>query len=191
MLGFVNKFVDGTGDVTATDKGDGAVGTTAVTSFGYLEVSVVSGSGEGATGCEGRRLGGLRGKPLDVCQQLVPLVDPKPSVDLRKLLLQLGTVALNKAPGGDERAATPVGMMAAVEPCTVLYLLQDGIDRLFLGIAYETTGIEDNDIAVILHAVEKEGVPSMAQMSGEVFGIDGVLAASEGDDIDFHGNRRL
>ena len=118
-------------------------------------------------------------------------MDPKPGVDLRKFLLQLGTVALNKAPGGDERASTPVGMMATVEPCTVLHLLQDGIDRLFLGITYESAGVEDNDIAVVLHSVEKEGVPGMAQMSGEVLGVDGVLAASEGDDIDFHGNRRL
>ncbi len=118
-------------------------------------------------------------------------MDAKPSVDLRELLLQLGTVALNKAPRGDERAPTPVGMMAAVEPCTVLHLLQDSIDRLFLGIAYEAAGIEDDDVAVVLHAVKKEGVPGMTQMTGEVLGIDGVLAASEGDNIDFHGNRRL
>ena len=109
---------------------------------------------------------------------------PVPGVDFGHLGLQLVAVTLDEAAHGDEGAAAAVAGVSAVETALGLNLLEEDVDGLLLGVADEAAGVDDDDVAVIARAVEVDLVACMGEVSGDVLGVDGVLAASEGDDID-------
>ena len=75
--------------------------------------------------------------------------------------------------------------VALVEVLLGLYLLEKGVDGLFLGITNKAAGVDDDDVAVVLGAIEIDKMACLEEMSSKVLGIDGVFATPEGYDIYF------
>ena len=160
LLRFEEDVFDGAGDVFATDEGDGAVGAAAVAAFGYFEVGVVIGSGERAFGSKRFLRSGLSGDRQDSGDELLPLVDTEPVVDLREFGAELIEVAFDETAGGNECTVAVVVGMATVEIFGLADLFEEGVDGFFLGIADEAAGVEDDDVAVVVGTVEEDGLSS-------------------------------
>ena len=57
-------------------------------------------------------------------------------------------------------------------------LFENHVDGLFLGVTNKATGVDDDDVAVVLLAVEIDGLPARLQLSCDKFRIDGVFGAA-------------
>lgn len=117
--------------------------------------------------------------------EFVPFVDAVPGVDFGQFGDELVAVTLYEAAHGDEFATTKVAGVALVEVFFCLDLLKEDVDRLLFGVANEAAGVDNDGVAVVLLAVEVDGVSRVGEMPGDVFRVDGVFAAPEGDDVDF------
>ena len=142
----------------AADEWYSAVGAAAVAALGYLEEGVVLGGGEGA----------LLGEVVIVhfapsflrseyvIYQPVPFMHAVPGIDFGDFLGKLIAVAFYKTSRGDEEPVFAVGVVPSVVVLFLLGLLEDGLDRLFFGVANESTSVEDNGLAVVLTTVEED-----------------------------------
>ena len=116
------------------------------------------------------------GRKSEVGGDGIPLVYAVPGIHFGYFFPKLFLVTFHEAAADDNPLAFVPG------------LLQDGIDAFFFGVADEAAGVDDDGVAVVEAAVEMNGVPLCFQFSGEVFAIDGVFAAAEGDDVGFQGS---
>jgi hypothetical protein len=68
--------------------------------------------------------------------------------------------------------------MAAIVVLLVLDLLQKGVYGFLFGISDETAGVDDDQVTVVLLAVEIDLVVCGSEVTRDVFRVDGVLAAT-------------
>jgi hypothetical protein len=108
----------------------------------------------------------------------LPLVHTIPAIHLGHFGLQLLAVALHEAANGIEGAPLAVVGMAAIVVLLVLDLLQKGVYGFLFGISDETAGVDDDQVTVVLLAVEIDLVVCGSKVTRDVFRVDGVLAAT-------------
>ena len=101
-----------------------------------------------------------------------------PFVYLGHLLGKLFLVALNEAAADDETGLVVATLFSG-------NLAEDGVDALLFGVADESAGVNDDRVAVVALAVKVYGMSLSLELSSEVFAVDGVLGAPQGDDVDF------
>ena len=187
-LRFGEDVFHGSRLVFAAYEGYGAVGAAAVAAFGYFDVGEVFGGGGeplvGEVGALYAVAGVAEGE--DGVDYFVPFVDSVPEVDFGDFLGELVAVAFYEASGGYECALLAVGVVPPVVVFLLYGLLQDGLDGFFLGVADESAGVEDDGVAVVLAAVEVDLYAGAGEVARYVFGVDGVFAAAECDDVYFH-----
>ena len=158
-----------------TDEWDGTIGAAAVAAFGYFEIGIVGRCASLA----------LAGEGCLAFDEHVPGMNAIPCVHFWQFGGQLVVVALYKTTHRYQLSTTTVACVTLVEILFCLNLCKQGVDRLFLGIANETAGVDDDSVAVVLPTVEIDMVSHLSEVAGDVFRVDGVFAAPEGDDVDF------
>ena len=154
----------------AGDDRDGTIGTMAVAALGYLDISIMAGSGEMAMTITGRNI-----SLAQLAQQLLVVELAVKLIDLRDLFLQLILITLRKTAHHIE-LLQPSFLLA-------LYKLKDGIDALLLGILNKTTSIDDGYLALrtlrVVHAMIAVGFKLFHQQ----FAVHQILGTAHGDDI--------
>ena len=153
--------------VRAPNERDGAIGASPVASFRDFEVGIcLRVSPETA-------VAGLRtaSKSFDKWF-LVP--GPKPAVNLRNKVRQLGHVSLGQTAEHDEfphfSGFLPVGG------------LEDGLDGLLLGVAYESAGVHKQDIDRLRTALRNQVIHTV-KTGEQTLRVDGVLRTSQRYDL--------
>ena len=64
---------------------------------------------------------------------------------------------------------------------------QDHVDRLLLGIADESAGVDHHDLGIRTVAVVRERIACGSKLSHQVFRVDRILRTAEGYDVNlFH-----
>ena len=114
---------------------------------------------------------------LEFLQNRRQIPSPKKRIHLRDFLFQIVLVALRKT----------TGYVHLIHQTLLfgIYILKDGVDRLLLGIVYESAGVDDDDVIVIGVGL-MAGVDAVTSELGQQdFGIHQVFGATHGDDIDF------
>ena len=111
-------------------------------------------------------------------------MDTEPGVDFRDFLPKLFFIAFDEASADDDFLC---GRGVALP-----YNLEDGVDALFLGVANEAAGVDDDGIELGgrttgwlcgLLAIEKDFMAGGYESAGEMFAVDSVFATAEGDDV--------
>ena len=169
FLGFVKQVGQRHGNVAATDERNGTEGAAAVATFGDFEVSIVLGGGQHAAAAIFRLhflFQQVGGDEVDVLHAIegVHLVDFR---------LQLLAETL--------REATCHIQLLDFSLLAQLGVLQDGIDRLFLCVADEAAGVDDDRVGLPPGVVADD--VAVLQQGGQMLRIDLVFGATEGDDV--------
>ena len=167
----VEDVLDGAGDMLSANEGYGAIGAGAVASLADFQVGVVFGSGLHALGFEDVMVFRLKR-----AYEFSPLVHAVEGIYFGQLLTQLLLVALYKASDSDEAARFATAFLDG-------YLLEEHVNRLLLGVADETAGVDNDDVAIVAAFVEEEFESRLAQVAGDMLRVDDILAAAEGDDV--------
>ena len=113
---------------------------------------------------------------LKVGNNLFPFVNSVPGIHFWHFGFEFLLVALHKATTGYQNAG-----LAAM--CLDGYLLQYGVDALFLGVADKAAGVDYYGIAVVALPVEVYGMAQGGEAACEVLAVDGIFGAAEGDDV--------
>lgn len=124
-----------------------------------------------------------------VSHQFIPLMHTIPCIHLGQFATQFVAIAFHEATHRHKQTLTVVAGVALVEVDLVVHLLKEHIDRILLGIANETAGVHNYDVAIILPTIENDRCASLLQMSCDILGIDSILAAPKGDDVYFQNDR--
>ncbi len=96
------------------------------------------------------------------------IAGPEPGIHLGDLGREFPGIALAQAAEYDEPAA--------LSPFLGLHGLEDGCDRLFLGITYEAAGVDEEIVGI---AGIDDLIPVGRQLRQDMLGVDGILGASE------------
>ena len=184
-------FLDDVGEraapMTAADLRTRAEGAPHVAAFRDLHVRVRNPARQKARGgrvveVSGRR----RARPVVAAGSLTHQLDDageiggaEDPVDLGHLLQDVAAVALGEAAGHDESAAGPLLLQ--------LRELENRVDRLLAGAVDEGAGVDDEAFGVFgpLH----EWKPGLGQHAEHQLGVDLVLRAAEGRQMDLHGRK--
>ena len=149
---------------------DGTIGATAVASFGNLQECIAAYlAGQPSVGT--RSLGRFHPQSAHHRHKVAR---PEPSVNFRDKPGKFGRIALGQA-AEDHQLADQAGFLAFSG-------LKDGLDGLFLGIANESAGIEQQDVNGLLHALGNYLV-RLSDLGEEMLGVNCILGTSERDDL--------
>ena len=96
-------------------------------------------------------------------------------------LQDVAAVALGEAAGDDQRAARA--------PLLQLRQLEDGLDRLLARPVDERAGVDDEALGVLGPLDQRE--PGLGQQPEHQLGVDLVLRAAEGREMDLHAGRTM
>jgi hypothetical protein len=100
----------------------------------------------------------------------------EPGVYFGDLLLEVIPVAMTETSGDIDLVQSSLFLER--------HLVEDRIDRLFLGLVDEPTGIDDDDVVIffciLMHHVDVIG----PQLPAQHFAVDHIFTAPESDDID-------
>ena len=113
--------------------------------------------------------------------QFAPLMDTIKGIDLRHLGTKFFFVTLYQTTDSNETTLFAATLFHS-------NLFEKDIDRLLLGIADEATCVDNNDIAIVTITVKIELESGFTQVASNMFGVDDVFRASEGDNIYFQWN---
>ena len=161
--------------MAAADERDGAIAAHPVAALRNFQIGIVARGGQMPFG---RQCGVLRGtqRPDDA----VPVAGAEIVVDLRNFGAQVIGITFRQT-ADNEQPFDFSGLLGRCRP-------QDHLDGLLFGIADESAGIDYHDCGVRAVAVEVHLVTGGCQTGHEVFAVDRVFRAAEGDDVNFfHG----
>src|SRR6185436_15772913 len=171
--------------VTAAELWNRAEGAAHIAPFRDLHVRIGHAAGQQpwcgrVVEIPGRR----RARPVLTAGRLADQIDDarevrgaEDAVDFRHLLEDVATVALSEAAGDDERAAGALLLQ--------LRELQDRVDRFFARAVDEGAGVDDEALGIFGALGQRES--SLGQHAEHQLGIDLVLRAAEGRQVDLHG----
>ena len=197
VVGLFDDVGDGTAALFAAQRGDDAEGAGVVAALGDLQVRRVAGhrvgAGQVAAGDEGEVLGDLVSRlhrfAVDDGQAALGLLHglakakarqhvfdlgvvrrAEEGVDLGEFALEFADVALGHA-ARDDQLGAGLGLQQAH--------LEDGLDRLLLGLADEAAGVDDDGVGLFraLH----HGVTTGHRDAKHMLGVDAVFGTAERD----------
>lgn len=173
----------------STDKRNGTIGTATVASFGYFEESVVSRSANVAMIGKGEKIFRLFGCLVgtsDSLNQLFPFMNSEKGIDFGHFFTEVIAIAFDEASHSKESAATSVVCMTTIEVLFCFNLFKKHVDRFLLGIAYEATSVDDDNVAIVATAIEMHLMSGRGKVTCDIFTVDSVLTTTESDNIYFH-----
>ncbi len=157
-----------------------AEGARVVAAFGDLEVGIAARRQHARRGVIEDHVGGRRRRrraaEIDDRLDLEQRVERDEAVDLGNVARQLLAEAVHHA-AGDQELADPLALARRH--------LEDGVDRLALGLVDEGAGVDDHRLGA-LH-VGGDRVPAAGQLAEQDLAVDAVLGAAETDQTDAGG----
>ena len=171
----------------AAELGDDAEGAGAIAPFGDLDVRGV----RRLRAAPRRRVVVEIGRRVDDAQAVdrpgdrlgdgADLVGADELIDLGHLRRQLFRVALRQTAGDHQPLAAP--------RLLVLGHLENGVDRLLLGLADEAAGVDDDDLGGL--GRRDQLVSRIGRVSEHDLGVDAIFRAAKGDEVHVHLKSRL
>ncbi len=177
-----DQALDGPAAEAAAPVRDRAEGAGVVAAFGDLEIGVAARRQQAGRGVVEDQVGGRRRRwaaaELDDRLDLAQLIERDEAVDLRNLPQQLLAVAVDHATRDQELRHPPT-----LARCD----LEDGVDRLPLGLIDEGAGVDDHGLGPV--EVGRHLVSRPAELAQEDLRVHQVLGAAQADQADARGSR--
>ena len=165
FLGFFDNVFDAAGNLLATNERNGAVGATAVATFGNFQVGMVLESAQ----VHARQVFGVAGgggHNAHLLQKFARFVGAYPVIDFGEFLHQFFAVAARKAARNNQFL---LGLLA-------VNLCENGVDGFFLGGFNESASVHQN--VVRLGGAVAGGKTGVQHFTDQILCIDLVLGAS-------------
>ena len=172
FAGLLLQLLHRDGDVAAADERNGAVAAFPVAALRDFQIGVVLRGGQAAFGGQRRVLRGPQ-----CADDAVPCAGAEVFVHLGNLGPQFVGVAFREA-SHDEQPFDLPGLLGRRRA-------QNHVDRLLLGVADESAGVDHHHFGIGAVAVEEDFVPGGREPRHQVLRIDGVLRTAERDDVNF------
>ena len=158
--------------MSSADERNGAVAAFPVAALGDFQVGVMLRRGQVPLGLQ-RRVFGRAQRPDDA----VPRAGAEEFVHFGQFGTQLVGIAFRET-ADDEQPFDLSGVFGRGRP-------QDHVDRLLLGVADETAGVDHDDLGVGAVAVEEHLVTRRGEPGHQVLAVHGVFRTAQRYDVDF------
>ena len=175
LLRLGHQLRDGRAAKSASNTRDGAKRAGVLAALGNFQISIVFRRQQMAFAVQLSPCAQIAGHAADNAVEITIAVQ---RIDLRNFAAQFFTITLRETTG-DDHLFYPAFLLHR-------HCVEDGFDGLFLRRLDETTGIDDDSLC-LCSLIGKLDSPCQ-QAAVQVFGIDQIFRAPEGDQFNFHAN---